>query len=66
MSYIQVAEDENEDAIELPLEEDNTMLLSTLTSQFPGSSGLKYKNPETGTARGIRLKGMSCGHFVKA
>lgn len=53
--YIQVAEDEGEEPIELPCEEDGTMLISTLTSQFPGSSGLKYRNPETGTMRGLRL-----------
>jgi putative uncharacterized protein (fragment) len=53
--YIQVSEDESEEPIELPCEEDTSMLLSTLTSQFPGASGLKYRNAETGTMRGLRL-----------
>lgn len=34
--YIKVAEDENDEAVELPCEKDNSILLSTLTSQFPG------------------------------
>lgn len=53
--YIQVAEEENEEPIELPSEEDGTLLLSTLAAQFPGACGLKYRNPETGGMRGIRL-----------
>lgn len=54
-SYLQVAEDEGEEPIELPSEEDGTLLLSTLSAQFPGSSGLKYRNPESRTMRGVRL-----------
>jgi len=54
-AYIQVAEDENEEPIELPCEDDNTMLLTTLSSQYPGASGLKYRNGDTGTMRGVRL-----------
>lgn len=53
--YLQVAEEENEEPIELPSEEDGTLLLSTLAAQFPGSCGLKYRNPDTGALRGIRL-----------
>ncbi|XP_054159788.1 TAR DNA-binding protein 43-like [Oppia nitens] len=55
--YIQVAEEEGEEAIEIPCEEDtnSSVLLSTLTSIFPGASGLKYRNSETGTFRGVRL-----------
>lgn len=52
--YIQVTDDEKEEAIELPCEEDHTLLLSTLTGQFPSACGLKYRNP-TGSFRGIRL-----------
>ena len=52
---IQVAEDENEEPIELPIEEDCTLFLSTLAAQFPGACGLKYRNPDTGNFRGIRL-----------
>lgn len=60
--YIQVADDEKEEPIELPCEEDGTLLLSTLTGQFPGASGLKYRNltnqnksHPSGSFRGIRL-----------
>lgn len=59
-SYVQVAEDENDEAIELPCEDDGTVLLATVSSQFPGASGLKFRNAETGTMRGVRLVD---GHF---
>lgn len=53
--YIKVAEDESDEAVELPCEEDNSILLSTVTSQFPGATGLKYCNPESNSMRGLRL-----------
>lgn len=53
--YIQVAEEEGEEPMEVPSEEDGTLLLSTLSAQFPGACGLKYRNPDTGSMRGIRL-----------
>lgn len=55
MEYIQVAEDEGEESIELPTEDDGTLLLSTLQAQFPGACGLKYRNSETRAIRGVRL-----------
>lgn len=55
MEYVQVAEEEGEETIELPTEEDGTLLLSTLQAQFPGTSGLKYRNPDNNAIRGIRL-----------
>ncbi|KAG5889548.1 hypothetical protein JTB14_024956 [Gonioctena quinquepunctata] len=55
IEYLQVAEDEGEEPIELPSEDDGTLLLSTLSAQFPGASGLKYKAPESKTFRGVRL-----------
>ena len=54
-SYIQVAEDESEEPIELPTEDDGALLLSTLAAQFPGVSGLKYRAPESRSMRGVRL-----------
>jgi len=54
-SYLQVAEDEGEEPIELPTEDDSTLLLSTLAAQFPGTCGLKYRNPESRAMRGVRL-----------
>lgn len=53
--YIQVCEEENEEPIEIPTEEDGTLLLSTLSAQFPGSCGLKYRHPEGRGLRGVRL-----------
>ncbi|XP_060533624.1 TAR DNA-binding protein 43-like [Cylas formicarius] len=55
IEYLQVAEDEGEEPIELPTEDDGTLLISTLSAQFPGASGLKYRNPENKAARGVRL-----------
>ena len=53
--FVAVCEDEQSDPIELPVSEDGCMLLTTLTSQFPGASGLKYKNEETGAWRAVSL-----------
>ena len=53
--YIQVAEVENDEPVEIPSEEDGSLLVSTLAAQFPGACGLKYRNPETGNFRGVRL-----------
>eukprot|EP00058_Branchiostoma_floridae_P006175 XP_002591663.1 hypothetical protein BRAFLDRAFT_223429 [Branchiostoma floridae] len=55
MQYVRVTDDENDEPIELPSEDDGTMLLSTIMAQFPGACGLKFRNPETQTMRGIRL-----------
>lgn len=54
ISYVQVSEDENDEPIELPVEDDGTLLLSTLLAQYPGASGLKYKT-ESRATRGVRL-----------
>ncbi|XP_046850109.1 TAR DNA-binding protein 43-like isoform X3 [Xenia sp. Carnegie-2017] len=55
--YIRVAEDEQmpEEEIELPSDEDGTILLSTVQAQFPGSIGLRFRNEETQSWRGVRL-----------
>ncbi|KAI7697451.1 TAR DNA-binding protein 43 [Sarcoptes scabiei] len=52
--YIKVAEDEGEEPIEIPCENDHTILLTTLTSLFPGASGLKYRTVDGNTMRGLR------------
>lgn len=54
-SYLQVAEDEGEEPIELPAEDDGTLLLSTLAAAYPGTCGLKYRNPDSRAMRGVRL-----------
>ncbi|BFZ23221.1 hypothetical protein BsWGS_26260 [Bradybaena similaris] len=53
--YIHVSENEGDEPMELPSEDDGTLLLTTLSAQFPGACGLKYRNHETGILRGIRL-----------
>ncbi|XP_027209404.1 TAR DNA-binding protein 43 isoform X3 [Penaeus vannamei] len=53
--YIQVCEEENDEPIEIPTEEDSTLLLSTLVAQFPGACGLKYRHPDSRGLRGVRL-----------
>lgn len=55
VEYLQVAEDEGEEPIELPTEDDGTLLLSTLSAQFPGACGLRYRNPDSRAMRGVRL-----------
>lgn len=54
MSYVKVVDEDNDEPIELPLEFDGNLLLSTLSAQFPGACGLKYRNPDSGTYRGLR------------
>uniref|UniRef100_A0AAG5D6N3 RRM domain-containing protein n=1 Tax=Anopheles atroparvus TaxID=41427 RepID=A0AAG5D6N3_ANOAO len=50
-----VAEEQGDEAMEIPLEEDGTLLLSTLQAQFYGACGLKFRNPESKAIRGVRL-----------
>jgi len=54
-SYIAVSQEEGGESVEVPAEEDGTVLLSTLSAQFPGACGLKFRNPETRAWRGVRL-----------
>uniref|UniRef100_A0A6M2DRS8 Putative rna-binding protein musashi/mrna cleavage and polyadenylation factor i complex n=1 Tax=Xenopsylla cheopis TaxID=163159 RepID=A0A6M2DRS8_XENCH len=54
-NYIPICEDEMAEVIELPLEQDGTLLLSTLTGQFDNALGLKYRHPESKAMRGIRI-----------
>ncbi|XP_069097319.1 TAR DNA-binding protein 43-like [Pleurodeles waltl] len=55
MEYIRITEDENDEPIEIPSEDDGTVLLSTVTAQFPGACGLRYRNPVNQCMRGVRL-----------
>ena len=50
-----MTEDENDEPIEIPSEDDGTVLLSTVTAQFPGACGLRYRNPVSQCMRGVRL-----------
>lgn len=53
--YIRVAEEENEEPMEIPSEDDGTVLLSTVSAQFPGACGLRYRSPISQCMRGVRL-----------
>ena len=52
--WVAVVQEEGDEAIEIPTESDGAILISTLRAQFPGVIGLKFRNPETKTLRGIR------------
>ena len=54
--YIAVTDDESkpDSLVEIPLEEDGMLLVSTLESQFAGASGLKYR-ASSGAFRGLRV-----------
>jgi len=51
--YIKIADAEDSEFMEFPKEEDGTLLLSTIQTQFPNSIGLKYKG-SSGAYRAIR------------
>ena len=54
--YVKICEDESgSGTIEVPSELDGTILLSTIQAQFPGACGLRYKNEESQSWRGVRL-----------
>lgn len=56
-AFVFVCEDEatKHEGVELPTEEDGSLLLSVLQSQYEGASGLKYRNPATGLWRAVKL-----------
>ena len=57
MDYIAVMEEGGE-PVEVELEEDHTVTLSTLSNEFgSGISGLSYRNPKTGLRRVLRISG---------
>uniref|UniRef100_A0A8C8M8G1 RRM domain-containing protein n=1 Tax=Oncorhynchus tshawytscha TaxID=74940 RepID=A0A8C8M8G1_ONCTS len=53
--YIRVAEEENEEPMEIPSEDDGSVLLSTVAAQFPGACGLRFRSPVSQCMRGVRL-----------
>ena len=55
--WVAVCLDEHDEPVEIPTEGDGTLSLASVCAQFPGASGLKYRNPDTNTLRGIRVQG---------
>jgi len=53
--YIVVKEEYDDEPLELELEEDGNLRMSTLISQFSGACGLRFRNKETGAMRGVRV-----------
>ncbi|KAG4071505.1 hypothetical protein HA402_011659 [Bradysia odoriphaga] len=53
--YVQVAEDEHKEPVELPTEEDGTLSLTLVQSQYPGTLGLKFRNTQTNRFRLVKL-----------
>ena len=53
--YIVVKEEFEDEPLELELEDDGNLRMSTLISQFSGACGLRFRNKETGAMRGVRL-----------
>jgi hypothetical protein len=52
--WVAVVLEEGDEPIEIPTESDGTMLITSLTAQFPGVTGLKFRNLSTGNLRGVR------------
>ena len=52
--WVAVVQEEGDEPIEIPTESDGTILLTSLTAQFPGVTGLKFRNPDTNALRGVR------------
>eukprot|EP00055_Hartaetosiga_balthica_P002666 m.4791 g.4791 ORF g.4791 m.4791 type:complete len:325 (-) comp2290_c0_seq2:155-1129(-) len=55
--FAKVKEASSDAVVEVPVEEDGTILLSTLKSQFANATGLKYLNTDSGAFRAVRLSG---------
>ena len=52
LQWVAVVQEEGDEPIEIPTESDGTILLTSLTAQFPGATGLKFR--ETGNLREVR------------
>ena len=44
--FVKVADSEAEESVEVPVEAQGYILMSTLTAQFPGACGLKFKTEQ--------------------
>ncbi|XP_075255513.1 TAR DNA-binding protein 43-like [Convolutriloba macropyga] len=53
--YILVALVENGEPVEVPVESDGTVLLSSIQSQYPQAIGIKFRNPATRAFRAVKL-----------
>lgn len=53
--YLYVCDEDGQEPVEIPCEEDSTVLISTINSIFSGCIGLKYRNPQNNCIRAVRL-----------
>ena len=47
MLFVKVADELNEESVEIPIESHGYILMSTLNAQFPGACGLKFKTEQS-------------------
>uniref|UniRef100_UPI00358EE484 TAR DNA-binding protein 43-like isoform X4 n=1 Tax=Myxine glutinosa TaxID=7769 RepID=UPI00358EE484 len=53
--FVKIAENERDDAVEVPVEKNGTLLVSNVAAQFPGACGLRYRPLDAQSYRGVRL-----------
>ncbi|KAG5684258.1 hypothetical protein PVAND_013494 [Polypedilum vanderplanki] len=53
---IMVCQEFGDEPIEIPIERDNTVLLTTVTSNFPNATGLKFRNPLNNCMRAVKIE----------
>jgi hypothetical protein len=46
MLFVKVSDSENDESVEIPVEPQGFILMTTLTAQFPGACGLKFKTEQ--------------------
>lgn len=51
--YLSVVNAKGDVAVDIPLDKNGSLSMSNLVAQFPGATGLKYLNQETGTFRAV-------------
>ena len=54
-TWVPIVLKEGEDPVEIETEENGSLLLSSISAQFPGATGLKFRNPQTNGMRGVRI-----------
>lgn len=65
-TWVPIVLKEGEDPVEVQTEENGTLLLSSISAQFPGATGLKFRNPQTNGMRGVRIsEGVLSPPFVQ-
>ena len=52
-----------DDEVEIELDEDGTLRLTELVSQFPGATGLRYRNPDTKRLRAVKAVCLRGGSY---